>query len=117
MGDVYSTARSVTAWLNDGGNRSFRNYMGIFISLFPTDEKIQADRMEFELQLVAPVSTCVYWTRLWVIQELVLAKTIVIQIGRYRLPWDSLVRVMQSLLDRELSDLSLWMKNEILPTL
>ncbi|KAK4561744.1 hypothetical protein LTR86_004423 [Recurvomyces mirabilis] len=115
MGEVYSSAHSVTAWLSDATDRKFRKRMDTFIDAYSTDEKIQAHREAFENEIVAIVWSCIYWTRLWIIQELVLAERIVIQLEHYRLTWDALVSGMRSFLAQEVGDPTLWMTNEWYP--
>ncbi|KAK3676179.1 hypothetical protein LTR78_003929 [Recurvomyces mirabilis] len=115
MGKVYSSAHSVTAWLSDATDRKFRRRMDTFIDTYGTDEKIQASREAFENEIVAIVWSCIYWTRLWIIQELVLAKRIVVQLEHYRLTWVALVSGMRSFFAREVGDPTLWMTNEWYP--
>ncbi|KAH9994992.1 hypothetical protein F4779DRAFT_623253, partial [Xylariaceae sp. FL0662B] len=37
-----------------------------------------------------------YWSRMWIVQELILAKTIVLLYGHIRLPWDNVVGPLQA---------------------
>ena len=84
MGDIYSDAREVIAWL--GG----RELVGELPEVIQAWEDVAQDRVESYsqpwksytyLKVTSGVTSSPYWKRLWIVQELVLAKSIVVLSG------------------------------------
>jgi hypothetical protein len=90
MGQIYSKAERVLAWLGAGTNvqlqsalhdyRSHRNEYMYDLSRYIRDP---GDRMpaKFGDVILSPISQNPYWSRAWVVQEFILAKEVVLLYG------------------------------------
>ena len=94
MGKIFRQAHTVFVWLGRGDPDTgwlFRKLNSNLLS-----GHLQIERHQFEsIDRIQKASTIIikmeYWTRLWVIQELVMAEAITVLCGTRRLPWQSLV--------------------------
>ncbi|KAI1385841.1 HET-domain-containing protein [Hypoxylon trugodes] len=85
METTYRNASTIAAWL--GVPPAERN-----------QERTGRDHIS-ELSspsLVDEIFTSVYWSRMWIVQELILAKNIVLLYGHLRLPWKGMSGVLQA---------------------
>ncbi|KAK5726043.1 hypothetical protein LTR15_004234 [Elasticomyces elasticus] len=117
MGDVYRGASEVIAWLGDrlhkdhyGGpiGTSFAEDMRDFLdrarmiekpcvsSVTGPDEVTRAVE-EKAFWIALPVVDQDYWERVWIVQELVLAKTLTFWLMTFRVPWEWLYECLQLL--------------------
>ncbi|KAH8888922.1 hypothetical protein GQ53DRAFT_226377 [Thozetella sp. PMI_491] len=96
MGKIYSQASQVIIWLGratEGSRLAMDLLDQIASSPQSTDEEILemiTSRPGVEYKLRRLLHLRIYWTRLWILQEVILAKSIVIYCGKHRLPWASL---------------------------
>jgi hypothetical protein len=84
MVDIYGSASSVLAWLGpDDGSvcSAFNAIRTVADTISPED-----------VSLLTEIFSRPYWTRLWVVQELVLARDIQFVCGREYLPWETVDR-------------------------
>ena len=91
MGDVYRSAKSVEIWL--GIVRTSDDYSARRLQ----DDANRLDDLDLHPEnpvLLVPaiidhMYSSQYWTRLWIVQEVLLARTLVIRFGPLRVPWDT----------------------------
>ncbi|KAK5077648.1 hypothetical protein LTR70_009558 [Exophiala xenobiotica] len=90
MGTTYSNARKVIVWLGHG-NRAISQ---LFCRLDRTNGSPLAAGGPQDLQLLIEAVFAVvsfrYWSRLWITQELLLARSILLVYGHDSLAWDDL---------------------------
>jgi hypothetical protein len=112
MGAIYSEAMCVLVWLGVGDAASSEaiDMLGQLDS--PTFEEYSSeDEISILDDLATPkgnqrlltiLSLCrqSYWTRLWIIQEILMAKNIIICSGTKMLKWESFKWIFNGLLDR-----------------
>lgn len=103
MGSIYSQAALVLSWLGPEGQHTT-----LAITFFDKLSKIRSRkaRLSFYEAEVLPerhlrkgledLCKSLYWTRLWVVQELVLARCIILLCGEYVISWStfSILRVV-----------------------
>ncbi|KAK5125936.1 hypothetical protein LTR85_011291 [Meristemomyces frigidus] len=102
MGEIYRKARRVTAWLGHSDAYSHPNSRAA-LKAAPTgltDPRVLADA-DIARKLVDVVYWCVgrseYWSRLWIVQETILARSLVIRLGPFNIGW----RVLRAVLDSD----------------
>ncbi|KAH6677585.1 heterokaryon incompatibility protein-domain-containing protein [Halenospora varia] len=81
MAEIFRSAKSVLAWLGDGkkgDDNSLRKIMELAI-----EPRNQTTRLDEYVEPVMELCKRPYWKRLWVVQELLLAKRILILEGNY----------------------------------
>ena len=95
MGDIYSKASTVHTWLGPGGHLEKRGLAALErfsrsdcsepnnISVVHAVSYSASDEDIFDLAFVSHVCTTVYWERVWIIQELALARKVVLHQGAY----------------------------------
>ena len=91
MGDVYCSATLVEIWL--GIVRTSDDYSARRLQ----DDANRLDDLDLHPEnpvLLVPaiidhMYSSEYWTRLWIVQEVLLARTLVIRFGPLRVPWDT----------------------------
>ena len=97
MGDIYSKASTVHAWLGHGGHLEKRG-LAAFERLSRSEcsdpnnsirtshatSYCASDGDLFDLAFVSQVCGAVYWERVWIIQELALAKKVVLHQGTHQ---------------------------------
>lgn len=92
MGDIYRSAERVWAWLGPGTEES--DYLFLSANKHTLTGRLapQAEGKEFEdlQKAFRDFDDRSYWTRLWIIQELVLAQHIDFLCGPYIIPWQAL---------------------------
>ena len=94
MGEIYRRARRVLVWLGEaeGDNDLIfhkacsRNWWKLGV-VGPSDT-------DAEYQLVSVILHRPYWNRTWIVQELLLAKRIVIHYGRYAAGWAAFAKLI-----------------------
>jgi hypothetical protein len=107
MGQVYTSARRVHIWL--GPERAGIGLLFKFCNVLKgseTDVKVRGRFQEvfgehneaaFQ-EAVQAFTTCSYWRRLWVIQEILLAKDLRVHCGKYEVNWNALYEGCQRVL-------------------
>ena len=99
MGQVYSIAQCVHIWL--GSERAGVGLLLKFCKVMKRDANENVIRQQFEQtfgehneaafqEAVQAFSTCNYWKRLWVIQEVLLARELLVHCGKYSVAWHPL---------------------------
>lgn len=107
MGQVYTMAQRVHIWLgSDFGGVSRLFKFGNLLRGNETDARVR-DRFEevfsehneaaFQ-EAVQALTSCSYWKRLWVIQEILLAKRLLVHCGKYTIAWNALYECCQRVL-------------------
>jgi hypothetical protein len=94
MGDIFHGAEEVMIWLGEGEFWMDHAMDTIDQNVVLPDEisgKGTRESTNFTFQRLFELSDHGYWKRLWVIQEIVLAMTIVLVCGKYRIPWKKLI--------------------------
>jgi hypothetical protein len=85
MRDVYEAADEVIAWL---GEESAQEAADIEISKRMAGSENEVSRDE---NILEPILNNPYFSRLWIVQELVLAKEIIVMNGDNEMAWDALI--------------------------
>jgi hypothetical protein len=91
MQQIYSNAQSVAVWLGDTDDASLADTATDFVTPY-VDPSFDLHTLSWDEQLEASVlalCTRKYWTRVWIVQELLLAKDGTIYCGSKRLPWQT----------------------------
>ena len=99
MGQVYTIAQYVHVWL--GPERAGVGLLFKFCRIMKRDANETVVRQQFEQifgehneaafqEAVQAFSTCSYWKRLWVIQEILLARELLVHCGKYSIGWHML---------------------------
>jgi hypothetical protein len=89
MGQIYQRAALVFAWL--GWPQGWDPKLTFeFIGRHFKDWSIQSDSKM--LQMVLQMCRCRYWSRRWIVQEVLLARDVTIVCGEYDLSWSDLRR-------------------------
>lgn len=107
MGQVYMSARRVHIWL--GPERAGIGLLFKFCNVLKGSETDGKVRGRFEeifgehneaafQEAVQAFTTCSYWRRLWVIQEILLAKELRVHCGKYQVNWNALYEGCQRVL-------------------
>ena len=107
MGQVYTSARRVHIWL--GPERAGIGLLFKFCNVLKGSETDGKVRGRFEevfgehneaafQEAVQAFTTCSYWRRLWVIQEILLAKDLRVHCGKYEVNWNALYEGCQRVL-------------------
>ncbi|RYP77989.1 hypothetical protein DL771_000848 [Monosporascus sp. 5C6A] len=105
MGRIYSQASQVAVWLGrstSGSSLSIELLHEISESPESSDEAIWemiTSKPNVEWKLKRLLHHRIYWSRLWILQEVILAKNITIYCGKDRLPWNSMAVAMRKLRD------------------
>lgn len=96
MHQIYESAQSVSVWLGDADNDSD---IAIQRVKSPTVPKNWCEGAWTKSEGLAILALCErnYWRRMWIIQELLLAKSAVIHCGLLDLNWSILVRFLGEL--------------------
>jgi hypothetical protein len=95
MASIYNQAKSVIIWLRQpeiGCERALRFLQDALQSEIE-QTKIRFFRWDEDTEILTGVQILAgkpYWTRLWVIQEVILATDVQVQCGAYCVPWTSL---------------------------
>ena len=88
--DIYSNAEEVITWLSEPDQEQKKD-MKVVQAYLTHEDSLPKDRKQIAGN-EAPVEsrhifTHAYWTRIWVIQEFLLAKHILVRFGRFSFPW------------------------------
>jgi hypothetical protein len=100
MGRIYSQASKVIVWLGEADSTSSLAVSVISISSV-SDYSSAAEKLK-KLSAVLKLCRREYWTRLWIIQEVLLAADIILCCGSESFSWDSLSRLISSLRGHQL---------------
>ena len=101
MGRLYRDANRVVAWLGSGDDSRVDHDR--VQSAFALMTAIRADhRRAFQIsveqtRVFMPLLSLRYWTRKWIIQEVMVAKSVVLQSESYTVPLSSLVETLSIL--------------------
>jgi hypothetical protein len=119
MSTIYSEAICVLVWLGLGEAASSEaiNMLNQLGGDSPTSEDYSS---EYEISILDELATAkgnqrlltilslcrqAYWTRLWIIQEILMAKDIIVFTGTEKLEWESFKYIFNGLLDRSTATL------------
>lgn len=106
MRDVFHNACCVTAWLGNGDPTSdkamdcVRHYIGLRGTELEQREKIMMDFVKYSTTadersaLITTIEANPYFQRGWIIQEIIVAKEIIIQIGSKTALWNAVIEVL-----------------------
>ena len=98
MRDIYESARQVIVWLGEGTwgvEAAFSNALGT------------TPVREYSYTVARVMSRLLrqsWWERVWVVQELVVAKVVTVQCGRHSLPWESFCQLVDAYLGMPQAD-------------
>lgn len=107
MAQIYSSARRVHIWLGRerGASDGVMDDIQIYKSPYRLPNGLQCrlspdheDAMSMGLQCFAYLSEAQYWNRLWIIQEILLAKSISVMCGSRTIPWSQLEVLLNDIL-------------------
>ncbi|KAF4626614.1 hypothetical protein G7Y89_g11541 [Cudoniella acicularis] len=96
MGRIYETAENVVVWLGPADHDS----KDAFGFLSHGEEMPEGDRKSKAFSAVEGLLKREYWTRLWIIQEILLPTHIIIQCGKYSCDWKKLESFLNKLEQR-----------------
>ena len=114
MGSIYSKARQVLIWLGEGNEETDRdvllsNEMVDRLSFYrpgiQTQQMLTAIEdaiidVPFEhLSAFARILRRQWFERIWIVQEVVLAKDAVVLLGHQQIPWEALVRTLEAIFE------------------
>ncbi|KAL8735817.1 MAG: hypothetical protein Q9166_000681 [cf. Caloplaca sp. 2 TL-2023] len=91
MGSIFRRARKVNAWIG-GDDEDTAQALNLITRLLSEKDVAWSKRNPLNLNLM-PLKSLLqreYWQRVWIIQELTLARSITIYCGKYQLPWTKL---------------------------
>lgn len=136
MGQIYSSAQKVIAWLglpDSSSSKAFTTLArlnpqsDLTTSQLSEDAKLQIERLldENSFQDIITLCSRSYWSRLWIIQEIILAKMLYLQCGTDIIDWTHLCGFLdqtsqywaKSIVKHELSKLSMEQQKLIATTL
>ena len=91
MRQIYSNAESVYAWLGEEDEATYSNVAMTCLAQRNVFEAATVSTKRFwtTRQAKAVLSLCerAYWTRIWIVQELLLAKVVTVLCGSKAIPW------------------------------
>lgn len=94
MGNIYQSASKVVIWLGEADDSS--EVAMLYLSDFNYNQTISStSKTGHILYSLKTLGERAYWSRLWIIQEIVLGKKVLVQCGHNILSWDRLARVLQ----------------------
>jgi hypothetical protein len=105
MGRIYENAIRVVAWLglSDDSSRIAMNYIRDFRKGTPESKPGEPRRRQFPLIMdsntisaISSFCTREYWTRLWIIQELIIPSNITLQCGEFTCNWSQFAFLLES---------------------
>ncbi|KAF2175010.1 hypothetical protein K469DRAFT_508591, partial [Zopfia rhizophila CBS 207.26] len=80
MGEIYSRATKVYAWLGEA-DRQMDCVFDDEAGTLPEQSDLDDDMLHEEFNWLRPLYVRPYWRRVWIVQELVLAKAVVVCCG------------------------------------
>jgi hypothetical protein len=95
MAQIYSSARKVHIWL--GRERGASDGVMAAIQTYKSPP-VHEDAASMALQCFAYLSEARYWNRLWIIQEILLAKSISVMYGPRTIRWSQLEVILNDIL-------------------
>lgn len=99
MGDIYRTAVRVKSWI--GSSDSYSDYAFAFANCHEHDEIVSlndSSRMkQTALESIGIVLEKPYWRRLWIIQEMALARELWLVCGIRTVQWEIFSRVLENI--------------------
>lgn len=90
--DIYGKAEKVVVWLGVEKNQSDRA-QALLRQLAHAEVQLNPD---LDLSSVVSLFDRDYWNRLWVVQEILHARHVVVQCGSYQLSWDDYMQASKS---------------------
>lgn len=102
MRRIYSRAASVIVWLGSESKPS-RAAMDLIIECNRTGTDKLLDYKEDALRGLSDLFLRSWWRRIWIVQEVVAARELVIMCGRYILPWNFVTNVCGEIRRKEFS--------------
>lgn len=104
MQRIYSQAASVVVWLGPGSKPS-RSAIELIIDrnrLLPREASL-LDYKEDSLTGLSDIFLRSWWKRIWIVQQVVAARELVVYCGRCRLPWNFVAKVCREIRRNEFS--------------
>ena len=95
MQDIYRNASTVLVWLGDVQVRSSRSLLNEQKSSRGLPPLSNAGKFLTKLESVVDLCCAPYWRRLWIIQEMLSARKLVIYCGPVSCPWAELVKALE----------------------
>jgi hypothetical protein len=114
MGSIYSSAHHTVIYLNPhfGDNSPF-DMMKQYLA---NQDVVEVARQKEHMQHTAlRILSSPWFTRVWVLQELVMSSDPRLQCGRYRMRWDAVYQFLQLLYQKEPADVSDTLGNSDIP--
>jgi hypothetical protein len=105
MGRIFESAQEVFTWVSPSFKDSslaiqvFQNWSNVELSTIDPSEQLQEIPDAFDpraFQAVERLFDCEYWFRIWVYQEVVLARKATLVCGPDRIGWDRLMKAVQN---------------------
>lgn len=92
MGRIYSEAQRVVVWVGESDDSSASAFRAVSSTLVPHQRHVgkRAYSIGQDFETMRPFWTRDYWNRLWIIQELVLARDILLQCGDSHVEWSKM---------------------------
>lgn len=92
MGRIYSEAQRVVVWVGESDDSSASAFRAVSSTLLPHQRHVgkRAYSIGQDFETMRPFWTRDYWNRLWIIQELVLARDILLQCGDSHVEWSKM---------------------------
>ena len=90
MGTILKRAKQVIAWIGNGDNET-SDAFGLIEKLLSRGER----RIKYDVSPLQSLLLHEYWQRVWILQELALAKEITVRCGKYDTSWENLYVALQ----------------------
>jgi hypothetical protein len=101
MREIYSCAESVFLWLGEEDTKSYSNHAMAFLTKRKHTRCDEVDFRRFStyLQATGIIRICQrpYWTRIWILQELLLAEDVAMYFSSRSIPWHDFQRFFDDL--------------------
>lgn len=91
MGEIFSKAKFVVAWLGEPADHSDNEVMDIFETFNYSHSPLQKRFVNLPRELGEgfPVLRHAYWNRLWIVQEVLLAQHLIVMCGHRTCHWEN----------------------------
>lgn len=104
MKEVYENADCVYTWLGQPSPNQSKNVKALHRLLQPT-HKMPIEWLNVEDEAMSGLDTLMarpYWKRLWILQELLLAKDVKVLCGKWSFDWDELAKLLKDVPESKL---------------
>ncbi|KAL8669842.1 MAG: hypothetical protein Q9168_005582 [Polycauliona sp. 1 TL-2023] len=96
MDSIYRNAQSVTVWLGRGSPQLNHPHCPTF-SVIRDADNLPQSKLESIRDSIQELLLARWWSRVWVVQEIALARVVAIRSGRNEVPWNSLAVCLRRL--------------------